>query len=870
MVPQIYDYATELHQAGIKIFPVGSWARSNGDRVHKAPMVPKGTSWIDVANNATAADIQRWWGGQNPQHTGIGMVCGDDSGHIEMVEIEGPYADRLERLEELAKQAGPETHVAWLMIKRGWTEKSPSGGYHFFYRVRTDGATPDNKGRMVGGNTKLAQTVVGELPNGKPKITEIAETRGTGGYVIVAPSYGDVHETGKPYERLYGGPSTIWTISMEQREAIHDLFRGLNEHHKPSTVDRRATNEAKRSNGDKTPWDDFNERGPSWAELLESEGWELFEGSGDDDDYNQWTKPGASSAKISAATNYEDNGLLKVFSTSTEFDTDSAYSKYAAYAVLNHGGDFSEAAKALMKQGYGTQQKRHLTAVPSAQVAPTNDPGGFLQATGTDNTVVNLAAHRNPVVQDANRIAISQTDDGNARLFAELFHEQVRFDTVRDLWMVWDGKRWEHQPKNAGATIELAKQASHSLPEFYSDPDGALNKEESKKALSWKRKSLSKNGLESTIWAASTIPGMAVDASELDSHPFELNTPDGIVDLTTGEMSPHDITKMHTKITGASPDFSADRSFWERFLEVSVPDDDTRCYLKRAAGMSLIGRTLEEILFFIWGEGKRGKTVFVESVRAALGEYAGKAPSDFLVSKRSDEHPASIMLLKGVRMSVSSEVSDAARLNEQRIKELTGNEELTARYMHQNYETFQPTHTLWLVGNDRPSFNGADYAMIRRLKVIPFNAQIRPEDQVPDLKNKILDDHLPAVMAWAIEGCMEYLEHGLGPTPLPIAQALDNYSKENDSVRTFVDEECVLHASHVISIKEFFEKYEQWCLDHGMRPLGKNRIYQRLEKMGVGRQRTRNGRFYTGIKHDPQYFDRSDTMNHYWPDTSPG
>ncbi|RQX09074.1 hypothetical protein [Micromonospora inaquosa] len=297
-------------------------------------------------------------------------MTGSPSGQLELLELEGRAAAELPRLLDLAVRAG--IGPLWAAVLTGYSERTPSGGYHWLYRI-ADHETP--------GNTRLAQRAArpDELTAQERAILErhptrrftrcLAETRGEGGWVIVAPSHGPTHPTGLPYRRVAGSPRTIPTITWEQREQLHAAIRQLDEPVTPvRTQPQRTPPRAIVScptgvRGAVSPGDDFEAR-TDWSEVLEPLGWRLSHADGQT---RYWTRPGKDRG-VSATTGHAgDRDRLFVFSSSTELPSETPLTKFAAYAWLHHGGGFSAAARALRADGYGGSDTNNINDHRSAR-----------------------------------------------------------------------------------------------------------------------------------------------------------------------------------------------------------------------------------------------------------------------------------------------------------------------------------------------------------------------------------------------------------------------------------------------------------------------------------------------------------------------
>jgi hypothetical protein len=332
-------------------------AYDGGKRPH-----PGGSAWQEFTTRLpTSEELSRWFG-QGSRYCGLGVVCGAVSGGLEMLEFEGRAveADLFDEFDLATKAAGLSD--VWNRIVSGYCERTPSGGFHILYRCE-----------RVDGNLKLARRPSTENeravdPNDKVKV--LIETRGEGGFTIIAPSNGTTHPTGRAWTLLTGGITTIATITPEERTELLVLARSFDrmpvvEHRVPAGVEHHDHHDGDR------PGDVYN-RTATWHDVLGPHGWvEVYQHG----EVTAWRRPGKTFG-VSATTNVHGTDLLKVFSTSTEFDTDTTYSKFAAYAVLHHGGDYQAAARQLRQNGDGRPADRSTgsasgaPAVTAAEAVP--------------------------------------------------------------------------------------------------------------------------------------------------------------------------------------------------------------------------------------------------------------------------------------------------------------------------------------------------------------------------------------------------------------------------------------------------------------------------------------------------------------------
>ena len=333
--------ALEFANEGICVVPVAT----DGS---KRPAI---ASWKQYQETMpTTSELMTWFAGAE----GVGVICGKVSGNLEMLELEGrAVADKIHLdLKEMANNAGLSD--VWDRINNGYVEMTPSGGIHWLYRIQG----------IVPGNTKLARR-----PGENGNIDVLAETRGEGGFVIVAPSGGTCHPSGGSWKMLVGSATTIPTLTVAERDQLHKLFETFDSVPKVEFV----TEELAAKGGNLTPGDDYNSK-VTWDQILEPLGWKkLYTNKSG---VTSWRRPGKSEG-ISATTNHAGNDKFFVFSTSTQFESERSLSKFAVFTIVEHQGNFSEAAKVLRGQGYGEQKKELQTLeVHSPSLVQLHDEQG--------------------------------------------------------------------------------------------------------------------------------------------------------------------------------------------------------------------------------------------------------------------------------------------------------------------------------------------------------------------------------------------------------------------------------------------------------------------------------------------------------------
>jgi hypothetical protein len=333
-----YENGKKLIALDLSVIPI----RADGS---KAPAIE---SWAPFQKDKAIDYTVKAWCKPDKPASGWGIVCGAVSGNLEVMDFDYPPA--IEPWKQVVIALGGEE-----LLKKVALVRTPSEGLHAYYRC------PE-----IEGNQKLAMRID---EHGKTK--GIAETRGQGGYVISPYSPANCHPLKRKYELIQGDFSTIPTIDPEDRQLLLDAARSLNEFHKQDRVDLGHQSPATTNDGTK-PGDDFNKRA-TWQEVLGHHDWTLKFRQGDKEG---WAKPGKKGKGISATTNYGDADLLYVFSTNAPpFEDQKSYSKFAAYTLLEHGGDYSAAAKQLKSLRYGEQGSHKQS---TASTSPHEDAPEFI------------------------------------------------------------------------------------------------------------------------------------------------------------------------------------------------------------------------------------------------------------------------------------------------------------------------------------------------------------------------------------------------------------------------------------------------------------------------------------------------------------
>jgi putative DNA primase/helicase len=428
------------------------------------------------------------------------------------------------------------------------------------------------------------------------------------------------------------------------------------------------------------------------------------------------------------------------------------------------------------------------------------------------------------------------TDMGNAERFADKFGGVVRYCSKlgKDgVWLIWDGRRWQIDEK-----LKIHRMAKEVVPDIYLDSQNAGIQADKIRLFKW---ALQTEGLATrNNMVKDARPALAIAADELDTHPWLLNVKNGTIDLRTGKLSSHAQDHYLTKVLQINWDEKAQCPTWENFINSSQWDKQEMVdYLQKAVGYSLTGDVREKCMFILHGPKDTGKSTFVEAMQMLLGEYAIKIQTQTLMWRRERQQSNDIAILKGARFVHASEAEEHERLAEAQIKELTGGDTVTCRFLHAEFFQFQPEFKLWLSTNHKPKVS-SDKATWGRLKLIPFTYQVPDDEKDTGLKAK-LKTELPGILRWAVEGCLKWQVEGLA-MPQIVIGATGKYQDEMDTIGQFLDECCdVGDDSYSVTSKALYAAYKQWCLDTGERVESQRGLGLKLNDKGLKNTRITRG-----------------------------
>ncbi|MBF0561461.1 MAG: hypothetical protein HQL37_05445 [Alphaproteobacteria bacterium] len=396
-------------------------------------------------------------------------------------------------------------------------------------------------------------------------------------------------------------------------------------------------------------------------------------------------------------------------------------------------------------------------------------------------------------------------------------------------WLEWDGCRWQFDKTLKVYDLErrICRAAAATA-----EADDALNIASARTAAAVEK-------------LAKADRQHAATVEMWDTDPWVLNTPKGVVDLTTGKIRPHRPEDYLTKITAVAPE--GECPIWLQFLDrVTAGDVDLAAFLRRIMGYALTGVTRDHALFFAHGSGSNGKGVCLNTMTRLLGDYAAVAPMETFTATASDRHPTDLASLRGARLVTAQETEEGRRWAEAKIKSLTGGDPISARFMRQDFFTFEPQLKLVIAGNHKPSLRSIDEAIRRRFHLLPFTVTIPAAERDASLPQK-LEAEWGGILTWAIQGCLEWQRIGLKPPKVVIA-ATEKYLSEEDSFATWLGECTEIDVRGWETSADLFGSWNAWAERNGEHKWDKKRFGQAMETRGYEAGRTKTCRRYSGLR----------------------
>jgi len=424
------------------------------------------------------------------------------------------------------------------------------------------------------------------------------------------------------------------------------------------------------------------------------------------------------------------------------------------------------------------------------------------------------------------------SDDAVANAFSER-HDDLRYTAAWAQWHRWDGRAWEED--ETLDVFDLARAVCRDI------------------ASTVEKQPAIARGLNdaATIAAVERLARAdrrhAAVVDQWDADPWLLNTPGGIIDLRSDQMRPTRPTDYCTKTTSVGPaGESAECPHWLDFLD-RVTDGDVKlqAFYQRMSGYCLTGFTREDVLFFAHGTGRNGKTTFLNTLAGIWGDYSKHAPTEMFLVSKMERHPTDLASLQGARLAVAAELESGKRWAESRIKSLTGGDTITCRFMRGDFFEYRPQFKLIFGANHKPRLTAVDEAVKSRFLVLPFTVTI-PADQRDKHLSEKLQAEWPAILRWALDGCVAWQREGLNPPPAVI-KATAAYFDAEDTLGRWLEESCLTGKQYETASSALFQCFREWAIKAEEYVPSQKTFSQNLAERGFECGHNRSGSFFKGL-----------------------
>jgi len=495
--------------------------------------------------------------------------------------------------------------------------------------------------------------------------------------------------------------------------------------------------------------------------------------------------------------------------------------------------------------GIGLEPGESAATINSGFLAGMSDPRGPKEATSDGQPRPN--AETDP---DLSQDALASD------LGAKSWDRNARHVALWGKWLFWSGTRWEaddrldHMTRTRAYLRSRADELTTWAEGKAAKIEATEGEDKADKLRRWAKEQAralrSKNSVAAVESLARANKGSVARSADFDRDKLLIGTPGGTVDLRTGKLRPADRSDMITKLTRYAPEHGTPQR-WLTFLhEIFDGDADLVAFMQRAAGYALTGSTEEHKLLFLYGTGRNGKSVFLNTLFDIWGDYATRAAAETFLNTQGDKHGTGIAGLQGARLVIGSELPKAKTWDESVIKDLTGGDVMTGRFMRQDFFSFEPQLTLMIAGNNMPSFRGVDEAIRARVALVPFTVTIPPERRDKALPDK-LKAEAPQILQWAIDGAQQWLDRGLC-VPSRVAAASTEYFDDEDTLGQFLADETQTDPTGFVTSTDLHQRFTQWAERQGLHTWTQHTLRKEMKSRGWQDHRRPHGRGFLGLR----------------------
>ena len=430
----------------------------------------------------------------------------------------------------------------------------------------------------------------------------------------------------------------------------------------------------------------------------------------------------------------------------------------------------------------------------------------------------------------------------NSKMMIEECGSEIRFCAPWKKWIIWDSMRWKKDDGNL-----IYQMAIDTIKRMYKKAIANKTMEETLAMMEHTGRSEAARKIEAMIRVTCWNKQINILPEELDRDSFIFNCKNGMIDLETGRLLPHEKEKMMTKVSPVIYDPEAQCPVWKKFLkEIFGKNRDLINFVQRALGWALTGDTSSQAMFILYGNGANGKSTFIITVMKLMGDYATSTPTETFMQKKGDQASNDIARLKGTRFVSAMEAEYGGKLAEAVIKRLTGDDVISARFLYGEFFDFIPTFKIFMATNHKPKIGGMDNAIWRRIRMVPFEVSFS-EDKQDRMLSRKLENELPGILTWIVEGTLKWRKEGLGNTPA-VLEATSAYRHEMSAIETFLGEMCIKKNTGMVKSSFLYNAYKKWCEENNERVMSARGFGIRMGETGTDKVRLSKGFHWLGIE----------------------
>jgi len=439
------------------------------------------------------------------------------------------------------------------------------------------------------------------------------------------------------------------------------------------------------------------------------------------------------------------------------------------------------------------------------------------------------------------------TEFGNAQRLLDLHGEILRYVPDVKGWIVSRDGAWQW---DTGGSFVRAT-ASSLAPTIYSE-GAAFSMEQAQHFAKWARNSQTAHVIDAAVSLLSDQGRIRLSLAMIDADTMLIGFANArqVIDLRTGQVRPAAASDYITKsLAPCAIGDSAMAVRWHSFLaQIFADDAEIIDWLHRWCGYLLTGSTSEQIFLFFFGLGANGKSVFAETIRHIMGDYGRTVAIETLTETKRQAGGASPDLadLIGCRLAMSGETEDGSALAESLVKSLTSGDTITARQLYATPVQFQPAFKLLMLGNHRPVIRGSDYGIWRRVRLVPFNKTFTEQERDPHLLDTLKAES-PHILAWMVQGCLEWQRRGLADVPVVVADQTAEYRQEQDVIGQWLGECTKADRASEVDASELYTSYRNWAIESGLKPASKVSLGRRLSERGFIGRKSHGKRIWSGL-----------------------